>query len=181
MELLRPELHNLEWEKGGKEIAEAHIDDEVLLRCDVKDIPDGERVRFCIHERGEGKGRLVEELAGEVKDGAVQVPWKVFCKSGRGSNVAKEIAERGWAELGYYFTVEYDRAESKSSGVMEVKGLLDYDLIDDKTDALKIDEEYALLTYENEAISAKTDENGYIKLDSLKLGEFIILNEEGCL
>jgi hypothetical protein len=106
----------------------------------------------------------------------VQVLWKVFCKSGRGSNVAKEIAERGWAELGYYFTVEYDRAESKSSGVVEVKGHLNFELINEKTKELQIDRQYTLLTYENKAISGKTDENGYTKLDSLKLGDVIMIS-----
>ena len=177
VELLRHEITTAEWKKDGGGIGEVHIDEEVTLYCEVKDINDGERILFRIFERGEERDSLVAEVFGAVKDGKVEAPWPVACRLGRGSVVAKEIAERGWSEPEYYFTTEYGRAQSKRSGTLEVKGQIDYQLVSDKTDEQQIDQQYTILTREGEAISGKTDESGYIKLDSLKIADVIIISK----
>jgi hypothetical protein len=73
-----PEFRRLVWKKDGIEVSEALIDDEVTLFCEVKNIDEGEKVKFHIYEHDEdGEHDDICELEGEVKDGRVEAPGKV--------------------------------------------------------------------------------------------------------
>jgi uncharacterized protein (DUF2345 family) len=70
--------------------------------------------------------------------------------------------------------VEYDRAESKSSGVVEVKAWGNQQIVHDKTDEPLADYEYVLVTGEGKYIIGKTDASGYIKHTCLQIGDFYL-------
>jgi len=72
-----PEFRSLVWKKDGKEIGEALVDEEVVLFCEVKNIDDGETVKFKIFEQGENKDDPIDEVQGTVKDGKVTAQWEV--------------------------------------------------------------------------------------------------------
>ena len=169
-----PEFRSLVWKKDGKEISEALVDDEVALFCEVKNIDDGETVKFKIFEQGENKDDPVDEVTGTVKDGKVEVPWKVVYKGDAGSNVAEELEEQGWTVPWYCFVVKYGGVESHQSKVLDIKGEMDYQLLHPETGELLINHEYTLVTSEGKVLSGKSDENGNIKLKGIKLGDFSI-------
>jgi hypothetical protein len=167
-----PEFRSLRWKKGGKEVSEAMVDEQVTLFCEVKNIADGATVTFSIFEQGERKDDPVAEVQGEVKNGNVEVPWEVIYQEDKGSNVAEELEEQGWVLPWYYFVVKYGESESHQSKVLDIKGAMDYQLLHPETGELLINHEYMLVSREGKILSGKSDENGNIKLKGFKLGDF---------
>jgi phage protein D len=75
-----PEFRNLMWRKDGSKVSEALIDDEVTLFCEVKNIAEGETVKFHIWEHDEdGDHDDIGKLTGEVKE-SVPCPSFAACK-----------------------------------------------------------------------------------------------------
>jgi hypothetical protein len=103
-----PEFRSLKWKKGGKEISEASVDDKVSLYCEVKNIPDGEKITFSIFEHLEDSDYRVVELEGTVKGGTVEVPWEI-------RNYTGEIEEYDDMVSGCFFVVKYNLDESHQS------------------------------------------------------------------
>jgi hypothetical protein len=174
-----PEILSLKWQKEGREISEALVDDEVTLYCEVKNIDDGERVKFSIFEKGESKDDPIDDFEGTVKNSEVEVPWTVVYKGGEGSNCAEELEAQGWVLPLYYFVAEYNGAESRQGKILEAKGWGNQQIICDETGNSLGNYDYALLTCEGKIIMGKTDANGYIKHDGIKIGEFTLIRGRG--
>jgi len=169
------ELCNLAWMKDESDIGDtfATVDDEVKLSCKANGIADGEKVHFRIYEVGggdSGDDSLVAELDGEVEGGIAEAPWEVLC--GSGSRIEREIEGQGWANLEYYFTAEYAGAESQRSKVMETRGAMRYELVNGETGEPVRSDYCVLLTCEGTFVAADADENGFIDIDGLKLGDY---------
>ena len=170
-----PEFRSLKWKKGGKEIAEALVDDKISLYCDVKNIADGETVKFSIFEQGENKDDPIDEVEGEVKNGEVEVPWEVVYKGGEGSNCAEELEEQGWTLPDYYFVVEYGGVESDQGKVLEVKNIVHKRLVDSKTGESLSNTEYTVILTGDGILSGTTDADGYI--EKIQLKHFVKITE----
>jgi hypothetical protein len=170
-----PEFRGLKWRKGGREIGEALVDDEVGLFCEVKNIADGKRVTFLIFERGASKDDPVDEVEGEVRNGKVEALWKVIFKCEQGSNVAEELEERGWTDPDYYFIVKYDEVESHQGKTLDLKGWRDCEVLDGKTGKPRADGGCLLLTSDGKLVTRKTETDGCIKLKGLRIGEFTVI------
>jgi hypothetical protein len=119
-----PEFTNLRWEKNGKEVKDALVDDEVSLCFDVRNINNGEQVKVMIWEHDEDNEHdHVADLEGTVENGQVKKTWKVvYTEDNDDSTSGKELAEKGYTLPEYHFVAEYDGQESGESPVMEVKG-----------------------------------------------------------
>ena len=163
-----PEFRSLKWKQGGKEIAEALVDDEVSLFCEVKNIADGEKVRFSIFEQSESKDDPIAEVEGEVKNGEVEVPWEVMYKGGEGSNCAEELEEQGWTVPDYFFVAEYGGVESPQGKVLEISNIIHKRLVDDKTGESLANMEYTITLADGNVITGNTDADGYIEKIQLK-------------
>jgi len=174
------EFRSLKWKNGSKEINEALVDDEVTLYCEVKNIPDGETVKFSIFEQGESKDDPIGELEGTVKNGTVEVPWKVVCKGGEGSNCAQELEEQGWTVPDYFFAAEYGGVESHQGKVLEVRGWIKRQIKDKDSNEIVASRKYTLLKPNGTRIEGITDKDGYVDtvVEIAKDGYFIFLHEE---
>jgi hypothetical protein len=72
------EFANLVWKKDGNEVSEALVDDEVTINFDVRNIDDGASVNVIIFEYdADEEHDHIKDLTGKVKDGKVEIPWKV--------------------------------------------------------------------------------------------------------
>jgi hypothetical protein len=158
-----PEFRGLVWKKDGKEVSEALIDDDVTLFCEVKNIDEGETVKFSIYEQGESNDDPIDELEGEVKDGRVEAPWKVVYEGGEGSSTEEEIEEKGWTVPDYYFVAEYGGVESRGSKKLDVRNWVHHQLLDEDTDEPFVNEKYTIFLSDGTKIKGTTDGNGYME------------------
>jgi hypothetical protein len=164
-----PEFRKLIWKKDGKEISEALVDDEVSLYCEVKNIADGEKVKFSIFEQGASKDDPVEEVTGTVSDGKVEAPWKVVYKCEEGSSVAEELEEQGYTIPDYCFVAQYNGVESaEQSKELILQNVIRKQLVDDKTGETLPNMEYTITLTDDSVISGTTDNDGYIEKIRLK-------------
>jgi hypothetical protein len=168
-----PEFRGLVWKKDGKETDKAMIDDDVTLFCEVKNIDEGETVKFKIFEQGKNKDDAIDNAEGEVKDGKGQAPWKIEYKEDENSNTAEEIEEQGWTIPDYYFVAEYGGVESVQSNELKVKERITHKLTHKKTGEIWANRKYTLILPDGSEITGTTDENGYIEETSSPLGEEI--------
>jgi phage baseplate assembly protein gpV len=124
VELLRPEITELTWEKDGKEISEALVGDEIALTCKVKDIAEGKLVDLEIWEHDEdNRHDYVDTIQGKVENGIITAPWKVaYTADDDDSTSGKELAEKGYTLPEYHFVIRYKRMEDVRSPVLEARG-----------------------------------------------------------
>ena len=176
-----PEFRGLRWKKDGKEAEEALVDDEVTLCCEVKNIADGETVNVKIWEHDEdGDHDPITDMSGEVKDGKVEIPWKVEYHADdddSSSSCAKEIEKYGYTVPEYFFVAEYNgvKSEEKECNLLYVKGWGNHQIVDKETGEPLVNSDYALLTPEGKFITGKSDENGYIRLEGLEIGKYTLI------
>lgn len=168
-----PEFRGLKWKKDGKETDEALVDDEVALFCEVKNIGDGETVKFYIYEEGKSKDDAIGELEGEVQNGKVEAPWKVIYKGEENSSTEEEIEEKGWTIPDYYFVAEYGGVESGQSKNLDTKRKVTRQLAHKETKEIWANRKYTLFLPDGSKIMGTTDENGNIEPTSTPLGEKI--------
>jgi phage protein D len=177
-----PECYRLMWRKGGgssTRIEEALVDDEVTLYCEVKNIADGETVRFKIFEDGKSKDDPVDEVEGTVEDGKVQVPWTVSFEAEEGSNVEEELEAQGWTLPDYYFEADYGAQKRPASAVLKVKDWRDRQITFEKTGEIAANRKYTLILPNKEVVKGITDEKGRIMETGFPISEiYFFLNEE---
>jgi hypothetical protein len=176
-----PEFRDLFWKKDGITIGNALIDDDVTLFCEVKNIDDGEMVKFKIFEQGENKDDPIDEVEGEVKDGEVQAAWKVEYKEEENSNTTEEIEEQGWTIPDYYFVAEYNGVESGQSKILDMKGWVKIIARNKETGEIQTNKKYTLYLPDGSTRKGVTDDEGAIYQRKLPVGEsqLIVSEEEG--
>jgi phage protein D len=177
----KPEFRSLKWKKDGKETTEALVDDNVSLFCEVKNIDDGQTVKFKIFEEGKSKYDTVDEVEGEVKNGKVEAPWKVVFKGEEGSAVAEEIEEQGYTIPDYCFYARYGGTESNESAKLKTHNVIRKQLFDEDTGDKLSNTKYEISLSDGTKIKGTTDENGYmekIQIDHFAKIEDITLGDE---
>jgi hypothetical protein len=158
-----PEFCSLMWKKDGKEVSEALIDDDVTLFCEVKNIDEGERVKFHIYEHDEdGEHDYICELEGEVRDSRVEAPWKVVYKEDDESSVAEELEEKGWAVPDYYFVARYGGVESEGSKPLDAKGWVKIIVKHKDNGEIQANKKYTMHLPDNSTRKGQTDAEGAI-------------------
>ena len=176
-----PAFRSLKWKKeNGGEISEALVYDRVVLFFEVINIDDGETVNVTVHEYDDdGEHDEICTLTGEVKNGRVEIPWTVeYHADDDDTNSADELKEKGYTLPEYFFIAEYGGAESEGGEkkLLYVKGWVNYHVTDRQTGKPSANKDRLLLTSEGEFITRKTDENGRIRLEGIKIGQFTIIN-----
>jgi len=181
-----PEFRGLVWKKDGKETDEALVDDDVTMCFEVKNIDDGETVNVTIWEHdADEEHDEIKKMSGEVKDGKVEIPWKVEYHADDDdseSSCAEEIEKYGYTVPEYFFITEYGGVESNEEPPkqLNVKGWVRRQLTDKKTGEIWANRKYTLLLPDNSEIEGETDENGYVEPAHSPFGEitFIIHSKE---
>ncbi|MDR2943034.1 MAG: hypothetical protein LBV17_10625 [Treponema sp.] len=163
-----PEFRDLFWKKDGITIEDALIDDDVTLFCEVKNIDDGEMVKFKIFEQGENKDDPIDEVEGEVKDGEVQAAWKIEYKEKENSNTTEEIEEKGWTIPEYFFVADYGGVKSGGSKLLYTKDKLQLPI---KNIKMKQGKKLLLLFPNGEQKEIEISEGNSI-IDNIPIGEF---------
>jgi len=159
-----PEFRGLVWkDEDGKEIDEALVDDEVTLFCEVKNIDDGETVKFKIFEQGKTKYDDIAEVEGSIADGKVEAQWKVVFKADKDSQTAEELEEQGYTTPDYYFYAEYNGVESGESKRLDAKNMIHKRLIDKKTNKILSNKKYIITLIDGKRIQGTSDGDGYMK------------------
>jgi len=173
-----PEFRGLKWKKDGKEVNEALVNDEVVLFFEVKNIGEGETVNVTIYEHDDdGEHDHIKDMTGTVKDGKVEIPWKVeYHDDDDDSNCAEEIEKYGYTIPEYFFVAEYGGVESEERKLLYVKGRLLRRLIDEITEEPLTNRKYAVYTPEGKFITGYTDAKGNIAIDDLKIGYYSIIS-----
>jgi phage protein D len=168
-----PGFSNLRWMKGGKEIREALVDDEVTLNFDVRNINNGEKVEVGIWEHDDDQEHdHVKDVRGEVQNGQVEIKWKVeYTDDNDDSTSGKELAEKGYTLPEYHFVAKYGRVKSEAGPVLKVKGWTDRQVVYEKTGEIAANRNYTLILPDGEKITNRTDENGFIRETGLPFGE----------
>jgi len=162
-----PEFRGLVWKKEGKTISEALVDDDVMMCFEVKNIDDGETVNVTIWEHdADGEHDEIKKMSGEVKDGRVEIPWKVeYHADDDDSNCAEEIEKYGFTVPEYFFVAEYGGVESKEEPpkLLNAKGWVRRQLKEEETGEIWANRKYILVLPDNSRIEGETNENGYVE------------------
>jgi hypothetical protein len=177
-----PQFSNVRWVKKGKEVKEALVDDEVSLCFDVQNINNGQRIKLTIWEHDEDNEHdHVADLTGTVENGQIAKTWKVVYTPDEddGSTSAEELKEKGYTLPEYHFVAEYKGVESEQSPVLEVKGIIEHQVVDQRKQPVK-NRKYIIITPTRKYLKGETDNNGFIHYTNVELGnyEVIISNEE---
>jgi phage protein D len=179
-----PEFRGLKWKKDGKEVSEALVDDDVTMFFEVKNIDDGETVNVKIWEHdNDGEHDPIKDMTGEVKDGKVEIPWKVEYHADDDddeSNCAEEIEKYGYTVPEYFFVAEYDGVESGDSGQLNVGAFVYCRLYDDETNDILGNTDCILHLPDGSKKSCASDAEGFIRMEKLPHGKtYITLDMEG--
>jgi len=170
-----PEFRKLIWKKDRKQVEEALVDDEVMLYLEVKNIADGETVNVTIYEHDEDKDHdHIKDMSGEVKDGKVEIPWKVeYHADDDDSNCAEEIEKYGYTVPEYFFIAEYNGVESKEEPpkLLHVKGWVKAVFKYEDTDNAISNRKIKILLPNGTEITEITDSDGKMNKQNLPLGK----------
>jgi hypothetical protein len=172
VELRRPEITEMKWEKDGQEISEALVDDEVTLCANVKDIEDGEKIPVEIWEHDEdNKHDYVTRLTGTIKNNRLEVSWKVvYTADDDDSTSGKELLEQGYTLPEYHFVISHKRMKDARSPKLKVKGFISGLLIDETTSVTFANMDYILVLPDGSERKGKTRNNGQMVEKGLPIG-----------
>ena len=120
-----PEFSSLDWKKDGKTINQIIVGEEVKLFCKVKNIDNGENIKFNVFEKDTDK-EVAKDINGRVNNnGEASATWKVaFEKYDKHTYGDDELGTSKpaprWEIPDYYFTASYDNADDKKSEAVKV-------------------------------------------------------------
>lgn len=171
-----PQIKNPHWEdSNGNTITKALVGDEVYLCADVTDIDDGATATIKIVEKDdEGEDDDIESVSGKVQDSKIKCKWKVkYTADDDDTESQKEMDEKGYTLPEYAFTVECDGGESDKSDQMDIYAKF-IRKITLNGKPLRSRPCKILLADGNEKLIT-TDEDGFIIIDEIPIGDVYIL------
>jgi len=174
-EIKLPEFSNLAWTKDSNNIENAIVNEFLILKCDVKNIPDYQQVIVEIFEPDtEGGDKHIFDVKGKIKDNKLEVEWKVEYLEKVGTKSKNEIDEQKYTIPEYHFLVRYFGYKSEASPVLKLK----FNFIEralNKNNNPIPDTYYVLLTPDGQELYGKTDKKGFIRHDDLYIGKYKII------
>jgi len=158
------------------------IDDDVTLFFEVKNIGEGETVNVTIFEHDEDEDHdRIKDVTGEVKDGKVQIPWKVEYHEDDDdddSSCAEEIEKYGYTVPEYFFVAEYGGTESENSSVLKTGAYVYGRLYDYETNRFLANTEYVLHLPDGTTKEGVSDDKGFVRAGKLPHGDTSISLKE---
>ena len=170
-------ITQLLWEKDTVEVNKALVGDTVLLCAEVRNIPDGTDAVIRITEQDDdGANDAVAVLTAAVSNGRILCAWDVvYTADNDDSNSVQELQEKGYTVPEYVFTVECGGVKSGKSPLLEVMGWIRTKVINQYTKAPIKNRKYQIMKNNNIIITGKTDNEGYVYLSDIEIGNFVLV------
>ena len=170
-------ITQLLWKKDTSAISKALIGDTVLLCAEVRNIPDGTDAVIRITEQDDdGTNDAVAVLTAAVSNGRILCAWDVvYTADNDDSSSAQELQEKGYTVPEYVFTVECGGVKSGKSPLLEVMCWIRTKVINQYTKAPIKNRKYQIMKNNNIIITGKTDNEGYVYLSDIEIGNFVLV------
>lgn len=168
----QPEIlvSNLQWEKEGKIIEKANVNEKVILKAEVKGVEDGKYIPFLIYEKDEqGEDDYVDSVLILVENGKAKAEWKVkYVEDTDDFEAIHEMQEKGYTLPEFVFKYVNRNGETVESGVLTVEDCLEIKAIDEETGKPLANVNISISLPNGEFLEEQLDDNGYIKLEELR-------------
>ena len=173
----QPAITQLLWKKDTSAISKALIGDTVLLCAEVRNIPDGTDAVIRIAEQDDdGTNDAVAVLTAAVSNGRILCAWDVvYTADNDDSSSVQELQEKGYTVPEYVFTVECGGVKSGKSPLLEVMCWIRTKVINQYTKAPIKNRKYQIMKNNNIIITGKTDNEGYVYLSDIEIGNFVLV------
>ena len=170
-------ITQLLWKKDTSAISKALIGDTVLLCAEVRNIPDGTDAIIRIAEQDDdGTNDAVAVLTAAVSNGRILCAWDVvYTADNDDSSSVQELQEKGYTVPEYVFTVECGGVKSGKSPLLEVMCWIRTKVINQYTKAPIKNRKYQIMKNNNIIITGKTDNEGYVYLSDIEIGNFVLV------
>ena len=170
-------ITQLLWKKDTSAISKALIGDTVLLCAEVRNIPDGTDAVIRIAEQDDdGTNDAVAVLTAAVSNGRILCAWDVvYTADNDDSSSVQELQEKGYTVPEYVFTVECGGVKSGKSPLLEVMCWIRTKVINQYTKAPIKNRKYQIMKNNNIIITGKTDNEGYVYLSDIEIGNFVLV------
>ena len=170
-------ITQLLWKKDTSAISKALIGDTVLLCAEVRNIPDGTDAVIRITEQDDdGTNDAVAVLTAAVSNGRILCAWDVvYTADNDDSSSVQELQEKGYTVPEYVFTVECGGVKSGKSPLLEVMCWIRTKVINQYTKAPIKNRKYQIMKNNNIIITGKTDNEGYVYLSDIEIGNFVLV------
>ena len=170
-------ITQLLWKKDTSAISKALIGDTVLLCAEVRNIPDGTDAIIRIAEQDDdGNNDAVAVLTAAVSNGRILCAWDVvYTADNDDSSSVQELQEKGYTVPEYVFTVECGGVKSGKSPLLEVMCWIRTKVINQYTKAPIKNRKYQIMKNNNIIITGKTDNEGYVYLSDIEIGNFVLV------
>ena len=170
-------ITQLLWKKDTSAISKALIGDTVLLCAEVRNIPDGTDAVIRITEQDDdGTNDAVAVLTAAVSNGSILCAWDVvYTADNDDSSSVQELQEKGYTVPEYVFTVECGGVKSGKSPLLEVMCWIRTKVINQYTKAPIKNRKYQIMKNNNIIITGKTDNEGYVYLSDIEIGNFVLV------
>ena len=171
-----PSITNPQWKNAdGEPITKALVGDEVTLCADVTDIPDGTGAKIKIVEKDADGDDDVATLTAKVSGGKIECAWKVvYMEDDDDADSEQEKTEKGYTLPEYAFTVECGGATSEESGQLDVRGWIKVQILYQGTQTPALNHIYRIKQQDSIIAQGVTDENGFIFVSFLDIGDYEI-------
>ena len=163
------EFHNLQWRDGEIVINEAHLDDQVFITFETRNIPDNEVVDIEIWVKTNGE--LVDFVSltqGSVRNGIVNIEWTVELPMNNvNANYVREIEENGYTIVDFAFLIRNNNLIFVS-GLLEIYDWFDYEIINDTTGEPIPNSDFLILGPDGKFMPGTTNDEGRAIMRNLR-------------
>jgi hypothetical protein len=166
-------IKNLKWLDVDKEITELSIGKGVTLSAQATGINNGEPVTVTIWSKGEESDDLVGKYVSRVQNNEIAFHWILAFEQKNLPNSLREIEEEGFTSPRYYFEIQHNTIKSQDSALLAVRVWIRHGFHDGATGEPWRNTGITLLLPDDTEIETRTDTEGRISIDNVKVIGYI--------